>query len=81
MRGGELAPVAARHARGHAPRIYLDNGGDTDAARVPLVDLGDGANPGYFWSVTLSLLVASSSSPSGRGTLAPFSMYHRSYRR
>jgi len=32
-----------------APRIYIDNGGDTDERRVAAVDFGDGINPGYFW--------------------------------
>lgn len=30
-------------------RVYIDNGGDTDARRVPLLDLSDGPNPGYWW--------------------------------
>mmetsp|Transcript_13382 Transcript_13382/g.39428 ORF Transcript_13382/g.39428 Transcript_13382/m.39428 type:complete len:353 (+) Transcript_13382:106-1164(+) len=45
----DVAMNGRRLVERHAPRIYIDNGGDTEEVRVPLFDADDGPNPGYWF--------------------------------
>ena len=49
--GGEASTRASelRRARRRAMRVYIDNGGDTAERRVPVLDVADGWDPGYWW--------------------------------
>ena len=49
--GGEASGRASelRRARRRAMRVYIDNGGDTAERRVPVLDVADGWDPGYWW--------------------------------
>lgn len=45
---GRLAAAQRGSAR-DGPRLYIDNGGDTAARRVPLIEPADGADAGWWW--------------------------------
>eukprot|EP00966_Prymnesium_polylepis_P071645 1664016-Prymnesium_polylepis.1 len=45
-----LADVALNGGRRlKGTRLYIDNGGDTPERKVPIVDLDDGPDPGWWW--------------------------------
>merc|ERR1712146_825883 len=44
-----ITEVAFGGARLRGKRLYIDNGGDTPERKVPMVELADGADPGYWW--------------------------------
>lgn len=46
-----IADVALRGSRLHPTdaRVYIDNGGDADGQRVPVLDLLDGPEAGWWW--------------------------------
>ena len=46
MRGSRLRPSGSAV---HTSRLYIDNGGDADGQRVPVLDLLDGPEAGWWW--------------------------------